>query len=258
MGKKRSHLGVSDLSVLAAQHEAEAIAVRLAGAREHSYLGDAVLGAIDGCVTTFAVVAGVAGASLPASVAVILGFANLIADGFSMAASNYQRAKSEHGLLEKARAIEEMHVRLVPEGEREEVRQIFAAKGFQEEELERIVEVITRNPKLWVDTMLTEELGLKLELPKPSMAALATFAGFSAAGLVPLVPYLVPGFLLQQTFWASTLLTGLTFFGIGLMKGRVLRHSLLKSGLETLVVGGAAAGLAYAVGEWLREFAGGV
>lgn len=256
MKRKRKRGMAHDLSVLAAQHEAEAIAVRLAGAKEHSYLGDAVLGAIDGCVTTFAVVAGAAGASLPSSVTVILGLANLLADGFSMAASNYQRAKSERGLLEKARAIEEMHVRMVPEGEREEVRQIFAAKGFHGGELERIVEVITQNPKLWVDTMLTEELGLKLELPRPSAAALTTFAGFAVAGLVPLLPYLMPGFPLQQVFWVSSFFTGSTFFGIGLMKGRALHHPLLQSGLETLVVGGAAAGLAYAVGVLLKGLVG--
>jgi VIT1/CCC1 family predicted Fe2+/Mn2+ transporter len=253
VGEKRSRTRGPDLAALAVQHQVEAIAARLAGARKHSYLGDAVLGAIDGCVTTFAVVAGAAGASLPSSIAIILGFANLIADGFSMAVSNYQRAKSECGLLEKARAIEEMHIRLVPEGEREEIRQIFAAKGFGGEELERIVEVITQNPKLWVDTMLTEELGLTLELPKPSAAALATFFGFSAAGIVPLIPYLVPGFPLREVFWASAFLTGLTFFTIGLLKGQIVRYSLLKSGLETLLIGGAAAALAYAVGGVLES-----
>ncbi len=253
--KKRRLESTLNLKALTAQHEAKTIAARLASAREHSYLGDAVLGAIDGCVTTFAVVAGAAGAKLSAPVAVILGVANLIADGFSMAVSNYQRARSEQGLLTKARASEEMHIRLVPEGEREEVRQIFAAKGFAGEELERIVEVITQNPKLWVDTMLTEELGLKLELPKPAIAALATFVGFSVAGLVPLLPYLVPMPLPKQTFWVSAGLTCVTFFTIGLLKGRVLRQALLLSGLETLFVGGAAAGLAYLVGELLQNLA---
>ncbi|GAB6067031.1 VIT1/CCC1 transporter family protein [Methylothermus subterraneus] len=245
-----------DLQALAAQHQAEAIAARLARARRPSYLGDAVLGAIDGCVTTFAVVAGAAGANLAASVALILGVANLIADGFSMAVSNYQRARSEQGLLAKARAIEEMHIRWVPEGEREEVRQVFAAKGFRGEELERIVAIITQDPKRWVDTMLTEELGLKLELPKPFRAALATFAGFSAAGLVPLGPYLIPGGLCRQAFWISAGLTGLTFFAIGVLKGYVLLQGWLKSGLETLALGGAAAGLAYAAGELLQRLMG--
>jgi VIT1/CCC1 family predicted Fe2+/Mn2+ transporter len=150
-----------DLHELHAQHEAAVIESRLTAAKQNSYLGDAVLGAIDGCVTTFAVVAGASGAALPASVAIILGLANLLADGFSMAASNYQRAKSEHEWLARARAIEEMHVQKVPDGEREEVRQIFAAKGFQGELLQQIVQGITHDRKLWVDTMRTEELGLR-------------------------------------------------------------------------------------------------
>lgn len=241
-----------NLRDLRAQHDVAVIEARLASAKQNSYLGDAVLGSIDGCVTTFAVVAGTAGAALPAGVAIILGLANLIADGFSMAASNYQRAKSEHELLAKARAVEEMHVREVPEGEREEIRQIYAAKGFQGEVLEEIVSGITQDRKLWVDTMLTEELGLRLDLPNPGMAALTTFLGFCAAGMVPLLPYLLPGLPHSQVFPASAIATGVTFFGIGLLKGRALQHPLLKSGAETLLVGGAAAALAYLAGIFLR------
>ena len=246
----------ADREQLRAQHETEAIEARLAAAKSNSYLGDTVLGAIDGCVTTFAVVAGAAGAALPAGVAIVLGLANLLADGFSMAASNYQRAKSEHDLLQRARAVEEMHVREVPEGEREEVRQIFAAKGFQGEVLEEIVRGITQDRRLWVDTMLTEELGLRLDPPQPLAAALTTFAGFCAAGMVPLLPYLLPGLPADRVFAVSALATAATFFVIGLLKGRVLQHPLLKSGTETLLVGGAAAVLAYGVGILLRDLAG--
>lgn len=245
-----------DVRELHAQHKAAAIEVRLAAAKQNSYLGDTVLGAIDGCVTTFAVVAGTAGAGLPAVVAIILGFANLLADGFSMAASNYQRAKSEHQLLARARAVEEMHVREVPDGEREEVRQIFLAKGFRGEVLEDIVQGITSNRNLWVDTMLTEELGLRLELPKPWLAALATFAGFMLAGLLPLLPYLLPGMPQSMVFPLSAVATAAAFFGIGILKGQVLRYPLLRSGAETLLVGGAAAALAYAVGILLRSLVG--
>lgn len=246
-----------DVRELHAQHQAEAIEARLAAAKQNSYLGDAVLGAIDGCVTTFAVVAGTAGAGMSASVAIVLGFANLLADGFSMAASNYQRAKSEHELLAKARAVEELHVREVPEGEREEVRQIYAAKGFSGDTLEEIVHGITQDRKLWVDTMLTEELGLRLDLPKPLLAALTTFAGFCVAGLLPLLPYLLPGVPQAQVFPISAGATAVTFLGIGLLKGHVLRHPLLKSGSETLFIGGAAALLAYLVGVLLRDWVGG-
>ncbi len=245
-----------DARELHAQHEAAAIELRLAAAKQNSYLGDAVLGAIDGCVTTFAVVAGTAGAGLPGKVAIILGFANLVADGFSMAASNYQRAKSECQLLARARAEEEMHVREVPDGEREEVRQIFHTKGFRGEVLEDIVAGITSNRKLWVDTMLTEELGLRLELPKPGLAALATFVGFMLAGLLPLLPYLLPGLPQSLVFPLSATATAVAFLAVGILKGWVLRHPPWRSGLETLLVGGAAATLAYAVGILLRNLVG--
>jgi VIT1/CCC1 family predicted Fe2+/Mn2+ transporter len=246
-----------DVHELHAQHEAAAIEARLAAAKQNSYLGDAVLGAIDGCVTTFAVVAGAAGAGLSAGIAIVLGCANLLADGFSMAASNYQRAKSEHELLDRARRVEEMHVREVPDGEREEVRQIYQAKGFSGETLEEIVRGITQDRKLWVNTMLTEELGLRLDLPNPWLAAVTTFTGFCAAGLLPLLPYLLPGVPKELVFMVSALATALTFFGIGVLKGRVLRHPLLRSGLDTLLIGGAAALLAYLVGVLLQNLVGG-
>lgn len=242
----------ANLQQLHAQHEAAAIEARLSAAKQNSYLGDAVLGAIDGCVTTFAVVAGTAGAVMPASVAIILGLANLLADGFSMAASNFQRAKSEHDLLTKTRAIEEMHVREVPDGEREEVRQIYAAKGFEGQTLEEIVQGITQNHRLWVDTMLIEELGLRLDPPRPATAAVTTFLGFCAAGVVPLLPYMLPGLPQEMVFPVSAGAAGLTFFLIGIIKGKVLLHPLIKSGLETLFVGGAAAVLAYLAGVLLR------
>ena len=119
---------------------------------------------MDGTVTTFAVVAGVAGAGLPRGVAIILGMANLLADGFSMAAGNYLSTKTDRELVDRARRVEEMHVEQVPDGEREEVRQIFAAKGFEGQILDEIVNVITTDRRRWVDTMLTEELGLRLRI----------------------------------------------------------------------------------------------
>ena len=146
---------------LQAQHTPDAIAVRLAARKPPSYVGDAVLGAIDGCVTTFAVVSGVVGANLPQKIALILGLANLCADGFSMAVSNYQKAASELQRIAQAGRIEARHIEEVPEGEREEIRQLFAQKGFTGALLEDIVAVITQDRKRWVETMLTEELAGK-------------------------------------------------------------------------------------------------
>jgi VIT1/CCC1 family predicted Fe2+/Mn2+ transporter len=242
---------------LQAQHTPSAIATRLAARKPHSYVGDAVLGAIDGCVTTFAIVAGVVGAQLAQGTALVLGLANLCADGFSMAVSNYQKATSEAQRLTQARRSEGRHIEEVPEGEREEIRQIFAQKGFRGALLEDIVAVITQDRQRWIDTMLTEEHGLPLTGPVPLTAALVTFAGFCLAGLIPLLPFVLPLLLPAPTlFVASTCATGMAFMLIGVLKGHVLERPRLRSGLTTLLVGGSAAALAYAVGVWLHRLAG--
>jgi len=238
---------------LEAEHHPDRIRSRLDTERNSSYLGDAVLGGIDGCVTTFAVVAGVVGAALPAGVAVILGLANLVADGFSMAAGNYQAGKAEQERVSRAREHEARHIDVVPEGEREEVRQIYARKGFTGKALDQAVETITSDRSLWVDTMMTEELGLPLKISSPWRAALVTFAAFVSVGLVPLLPFLVPGLDGDARFGASCVMTGMAFFGIGSMKGYWLGTSRWRGGFQTLLVGGVAAALAYIVGAWLRS-----
>lgn len=239
------------------QHTPEAVKARLAQGGPHSYLGDAVFGAIDGTVTTFAVVAGAAGAGLPSGVAVILGFANLFADGFSMAVGNYSSVKSESQRLDRIRHEEEKHIDEVPDGEREEIRQIFAAKGLEGEVLEEVVKAITQDRKRWVDTMVTEEHGLQLRYPSPVRAAVVTFIAFFLAGLIPLLPLILPlGLASPEMLTVSALMTGLTFFVIGTIKGQVVRKSLWKSGVETFLIGGSAAVLAYFVGLWLQNFGG--
>lgn len=238
-------------------HSPEAIGARLDAAKRFNYLGDAVLGAIDGCVTTFAVVAGVVGGNLPTSVAVLLGCANVLADGFSMAVSNYQRAKSEHQLVHKIRRQEEWHIDQIPDGEREEIRQIFTRKGFTDPVLSEIVQVITDNRTLWIDTMLTEEWGLPLETPHPVRAGLVTFAAFLFVGMIPLLPLLIlDAQSTAHVFLFSSVLTACTFFTIGALKGRVLHLSPIKTGLETLLVGGGAAALSYAVAAGMKGIVG--
>ena len=125
-------------------HHPREIAKRLAQGPRVSYLRDWVYGGIDGTVTTFAVVAGVTGAALSTKALLILGVANLLADGFSMAAANFSGSKAEIEEYEQLRNMEERHVEIAPEGEREEVRQIFRAKGFEGVALACDVEVITQ------------------------------------------------------------------------------------------------------------------
>jgi vacuolar iron transporter family protein len=243
-----------DMRTLEEDHESGAISERLNLPHQQQFLGDAVLGGIDGCVTTFAVVAGSVGAGFPGIVAVILGFANLIADGFSMAVSNFQATKAQNEHVQLSRKDEELHVDQVPEGEREEIRQIFRNKGFHGDTLESIVNTITAEKDLWVNTMLTEELGLSIQTPNPVRAAVATFTSFMVVGVMPLIPFLMPDWSLDRQFVLSTLITGIVFFGIGAVKGYVLKRSRWKSGMETFVTGGSAAGLAYLTGRLLHAY----
>ncbi|HEU0028479.1 MAG TPA: VIT1/CCC1 transporter family protein [Ktedonobacterales bacterium] len=244
-------------SELAADHTAEAIAARLEdGGVRHPYLRDAILGAIDGCVTTFAVVAGVVGADLPVSAIVVLGMANLLADGFSMAASDFQGIRAERQVYERERWIEESHVVQIPEGEREEVRQIFARKGLAGDDLDQVVRIMTADRQRWVETMLDLEKGLLLHGPSPWRAALTTFVAFAVAGLAPLLIFLydlvAPGQVASAFMW-SALLTGVTFFAIGATKSLVVNQPWYLAGLETLAVGGTAAVIAFAVGLGLKQ-----
>jgi vacuolar iron transporter family protein len=233
-------------------HSPEAIRARLASGPRHSYVRDWVYGGIDGSVTTFAVVAGVIGAQLSPGVIVIIGMANIIADGFSMASSNYLGTRAEHDEINHLEAIEQRHIDLDPDGEREEVRQIFQSKGFEGEELDRVVELITADRSRWVRTMLTEEYGLPQEVRSPWLAAVSTFSAFCVCGLAPLLPFLVGA---PAAFRLSAILTGLVFFVIGSVKSRWSTASWLRSGLTTLAVGAMAAGLAYFAGLLLKGFA---
>jgi len=233
-------------------HSPESIKRRLAAGPQQNYTRDWVYGGIDGSVTTFAIVSGVVGANLSTAVILVLGFANLIADGFSMAASNYLGTRAEQEDLKRVEEIEYRHIATAPEGEKEEVRQIFKRKGFEGQELERVVELITSDEARWVRTMLTEEYGLPKEVRSPRIAAFSTFSAFLLCGLVPLVPFI---FGVGEAFQLSVFLTGVVFFSIGSIKARWSTSSWWRSGTESLLVGSIAAALAYGVGVLLKGLA---
>jgi len=239
-----------------ADHTPAAVTRRLEADTDVSYLKDFIYGAIDGAVTTFAVVSGVAGAGLSPSIIIVLGLANLIADGFSMATGNFLGTRAERQQRERARRDERRQIRLHPEGEREEIRQIFASKGFEGVALDAAVDAITTDEDRWVDTMVQEELGLPLTGPKPWKAGLVTFLAFQFVGAVPLLTYLwnwiVPSAVLEPPFLWASILTGAAFFAIGAMKSIFVGQRWLVAGLETLLIGGIAAVMAYTIGAALR------
>lgn len=237
---------------LSEEHRPDVIREKLKRPGKENLASDAVLGGIDGCVTTFAVVAGVIGADFSSSVALILGFANLIADGFSMAISNYESIKTAGEFIQSIRDSEKEHIDKIPEGEREEIRQIFKNKGFSGDTLEKIVNTICADQHLWIDTMLTEEHGVQKTSRNPVKAAIATFASFVLVGSMPLLPFMVPGIEKNVQFAISVCLAALMFFSIGALKSRVFAKPVFRSGVDTLLTGGTAALLAFVTGYLLR------
>ncbi len=221
------------------------------------YIHDIVYGANDGIVTTFAVVSGVAGAELASYVIVILGFANVLADGLSMGLGNYLSAKSrgdnyQRLLKEEMREIEE-----IPDIEREEIREIFEAKGFKGVDLERATDIITSDKKAWADMMMREEHGL---LPDedgtPVMHALMTFVAFVIFGSIPITPYLLP-IPHESRFTVTVVSAAIALLIVGLLRSYVTRERLIKGPLEILSVGSVCAFVAYYVGVALKGLAAG-
>jgi VIT1/CCC1 family predicted Fe2+/Mn2+ transporter len=248
-----SHDGTSHADLVAA-HKPDAIRRRLDAGSTYSYLKDFVYGAIDGAVTTFAVVSGVAGAGLSSGVVVILGVANLIGDGFSMAAGNYLGTQAERQQRDRLRRMEERHIDEVPDGEREELRQIFAHYGFEGHDLEHVVDVMSADRQRWVDTMLREEHGLATSVPSSIRAALMTFVAFLIVGLLPLLPFLlnlVRREACPNPYLWSTAGTAAAFFLVGTVKARFVDQHWMRAGLMTLLVGGTAAALSFACGMML-------
>ncbi|MBU1085682.1 MAG: VIT1/CCC1 transporter family protein [Candidatus Beckwithbacteria bacterium] len=216
-----------------------------------SYIRDLVYGANDGIVTTFAVVAGVAGANLSSNIVLILGFANLFADGLAMAIGNYLGTKSEQEYIEKERKTEEWEIEHVPDCEQKEIKNIYRKKGFKGKSLIQIVDLVTSNKKLWIDTMMINELGiLPNDDTSPVKNALATFFSFTFAGLFPLLPYI---FLFSNSFNISIIFTGLSLFTVGALRTFITKKHWLIAGLEMLFVGAIAAIVAFATGYFIDQ-----
>jgi VIT1/CCC1 family predicted Fe2+/Mn2+ transporter len=226
-------------------HSQREVEARIADPGGRGHLRDIIYGAIDGAVTTFAIVAGVAGAGLSPFVIVALGIANVLADGFSMAAGNYSGTKAERDDARRLAQVEGRHLDSAPRGERREIREILRRKGLSGDILEGATEQIASNREAAIQLMLTDEYGLPPVEPDPMRAAIATFLAFLVAGFVPLLPFI---FSVPNAFTVSAVVTGVVFFCIGAAKSIWSLSPWWRSGLETFFIGGAAAGVAYFVG----------
>lgn len=251
-----------DHSLSASAHDPQRIAEAAKeqhGGASHAYLGNMVYGGLDGIVTTFAVVSGVAGASLGAHVVLILGLANLFADGLSMAVGAYLSSKSDQEYYNRERQREAWEVEHFPDGERAELVTLYRMQGYSPEDAAELVRIQSQDPTKWVDTMMVNELGLLKDDKKPTTSALATLLAFVAAGSLPLLVYLA-GLIVpiapSTAFPVSLALSFLALFLLGAAKVLVTGLNPIRSGLEMLVVGGGAAGVAYVIGALLKGVGG--
>jgi len=219
------------------------------------YLGEIVYGGIDGAVTTFAVVAGAEGAGLSTDIVLILGFANLFADGFSMSVGAYLGNKSEKARYQKERKREYREIEEVPESETEEVREIFSDLGFEGNLLEDVVSKVTENEDRWVEVMMKHELEMIEEKRKSWVIGSMTFASFFVFGLVPLLSYLLSFTMSLElnSFVVAASMTSVAFLIIGWMKSYVTGQGTLRGILETVGLGAIAALLAFMAGDVLEQ-----
>lgn len=234
--------------------------------REHSlsafsmYLKEIVYGGVDGIVTTFAVVAGFAGAQgdmstglAISSVAVLLfGFANLFADGVSMGLGNVLslRADKDVYLRQKKRELEEIDKNA--ESEMSETMHILCESGFSEEDARALTKLYAKNPKYWADFMMSHELEMgNPEHDNPWFTGLATFVAFVIFGAIPLAPIIILGET-QGIFVVASVFTFGALVLLGLLRWRTTRESIVRSVGEIVLLGGVSAVVAYLVGTFFR------
>jgi VIT1/CCC1 family predicted Fe2+/Mn2+ transporter len=215
--------------------------------RHESRLSDIILGGQDGLVNVLGVILGVAAATQDARIVIAAGLAATFAESISMGAVAYTSTLANDDLYLSEREREYRHIHLAPEVEIEEIRDIYQKKGFDGETLDKIVDVITSNPDVWVNVMMSEEF--QMTPPEKSNAFIsALIVGFSAlvGSLIPLFPF----FFWSVTFsiWFSIVVAALTLFVVGIYKARVTVGKPLRSGLQMAVIGTVSALAGYAVG----------
>jgi VIT1/CCC1 family predicted Fe2+/Mn2+ transporter len=206
---------------------------------------DVVIGMSDGLTVPFALAAGLSAAVNSTHVIVTAGLAEIVAGAIAMGLGGYLAARTdqEHFASEEKREAHEIaHMR---KHELEEVREIFAGYGLTGAQLDTMVEAIAADDRRWIDFMMKFELGLEKPDPKRAPISAATIAiSYFVGGLIPLLPYMIAGDM-KTALLASVSATGVALLAFGAVKGRLTGVSMVKSGLQTALVGGLAAGAAF-------------
>lgn len=220
--------------------------------KESNYIRDVVFGFGDGVNTSLGIVAGIGGATVGVDIVILAAIIGMFTGAKAMAVQNYLAVKSQIEILQSEIKREEYEIENTPEKEREEIVEIYKAKGFAGEELNMVVNKITSNKGVWLKTMLTEELGLNLEiLGSPIKGAIVMFISFLVGGILPILPYFIVKTGLINNFTALLIAISISLtssFVIGAIKGRLAKKSWIKGGLEMSLLGTGIALLGYGIG----------
>ena len=213
-----------------------------------------VFGTSDGLVTVLAFVAGVSASLAERRLILLAGLSEMFAGTLSMGLGAFLGARAERDLYRRERAREEREVREVPELEREELREIYRKKGFDGDELEKVIQVLTANEQRWVDVMMSEELGLQPSNDSALKAGVVVGASYLVAAAIPLLPYLLLATRLALV--ASVALTGLALVAVGVGKARFTQRPPSRAALETLIAGWLGTVVCWGIGQMAAHFIG--
>lgn len=222
------------------------------------YLKELVYGGIDGIITTFAVVAGFTGATammgddgaltIPITIVLIFGVANLFADGFSMGVGDFLSSRAEKKLFEKEQEKERREIEQNIDFEIYETVEILQSHGFSKDDAEKITEIYSRNTDFWVDFMMRYELDMAKPSESPSRGALVTFLSFLFFGAIPLLPYMFDVPSIDGRFFTASAFAAIALAILGVIRARFTREMIILSVAEIVGLGMIAAFIAYFVG----------
>ncbi|MFB4307665.1 VIT1/CCC1 transporter family protein [Actinomadura sp. GTD37] len=209
------------------------------------WLRPAVFGAMDGLVSNFALIAGVAGGQASQKVVLLAGLAGLAAGAFSMAAGEYISVASQSELAEAEIEVERLELRRHPVAEERELAEVFEARGVDPETAAEVARQLSRDPEEALEVHTREELGVTPgELPSPLLAAGSSFLSFAIGAVLPVLPYLMGA----TSLWPAAIVAALGLFLAGALVARITTRPWWFGGARQLLFGAAAAVITYAVG----------
>jgi VIT1/CCC1 family predicted Fe2+/Mn2+ transporter len=225
--------------------------------KESNYIRDLVFGFGDGVNTSLGIVAGVGGAVIAADVVILAALVGMFTGAKAMAVQNYLAVKSQRQILESEIKREEYEIETMPNQEKQEIEEIYKLKGFEGDELKKIVDKVISDKDVWLKTMLTEELGLNLEiLGNPLKGAFVMFGSFLLGGILPILPYFVVKAGLMSSIIAIAVAIAISIvssFVVGAIKAHIAQMNLIKGGIEMAGLGTGIALVGYGIGAELAR-----